>query len=83
MIGEAYMYLIERFGSDAGKKAGEFYTPAPVRKLVALLAKPQPGDLICDPTCGSGSLALDTGMLIEGGNFRLFGQEKWRHSSSC
>ena len=48
MIGEAYMYLIERFGSDAGKKAGEFYTPASVRKLVALLAKPEPGNLICD-----------------------------------
>ena len=42
MIGEAYMFLIERFGSDAGKKAGEFYTPASVRKLVALLAKPEP-----------------------------------------
>ena len=54
IIGEAYMYLIERFGSDAGKKAGEFYTPSPVRRLVAKLAKPEPGNLICDPTCGSG-----------------------------
>ncbi|XDZ64988.1 type I restriction-modification system subunit M [Alphaproteobacteria bacterium LSUCC0684] len=76
IIGEAYMYLIERFGSDAGKKAGEFYTPSPVRRLVAKLAKPEPGNLICDPTCGSGSLALDTGREVEGGACRLFGQEK-------
>jgi type I restriction enzyme M protein len=76
VIGEAYMYLIERFGSDAGKKAGEFYTPSPVRRLVARLAKPESGNLICDPTCGSGSLALDTALLIESDNYRLYGQEK-------
>ena len=76
VIGEAYMYLIERFGSDAGKKAGEFYTPAPVRKLVAALAKPKAKDLICDPTCGSGSLLVDAGDLVPGGDYRLFGQEK-------
>ena len=49
IIGEAYMYLIERFGSDAGKKAGEFYTPAPVRRLVAKLAQPQKGQLNLRP----------------------------------
>ncbi|MCH9663017.1 MAG: type I restriction-modification system subunit M [Gammaproteobacteria bacterium] len=76
VIGEAYMYLIERFGSDAGKKAGEFYTPACVRKLVARLAAPEHGALICDPTCGSGSLLIDTAYFLGGNNFRLFGQEK-------
>lgn len=76
VVGEAYMYMIERFGSDAGKKAGEFYTPSPVRRLVALLVKPEPGNLICDPTCGSGSLALDTARLIPGGDYRIYGQEK-------
>ena len=77
VIGEAYMYLIERFGSDAGKKAGEFYTPAPVRKLLAGLAKPKEKDLICDPTCGSGSLLIDAAALIgDSDNYRLFGQEK-------
>lgn len=75
IIGEAYMYLIERFGSDAGKKAGEFYTPSPVRRLVAKLAKPEPGNLICDPTCGSGSLALDTARELPDNACRLFGQE--------
>ena len=76
VIGEAYMYLIERFGSDAGKKAGEFYTPAPVRQLVAALAKPKAGDLICDPTCGSASLLVDAAELIDGDDYRLFGQEQ-------
>lgn len=76
VVGEAYMYMIERFGSDAGKKAGEFYTPAPVRNLVARLVEPEPGNLICDPTCGSGSLALDAAKLILGGDYRIYGQEK-------
>ena len=57
IIGECYIYLISRFASDAGKKAGEFYTPAAVSRLLAQLAGPEPGNTICDPACGSGSLA--------------------------
>lgn len=76
VIGEAYMYMIERFGSDAGKKAGEFYTPARVREVVAKLAAPEPGNLICDPTCGSGSLLFDTARVMDDKNYRLYGQEK-------
>ena len=59
VIGNTYIYLIERFASDSGKKAGEFYTPHKVSKLVAKLAGPKPGDRICDPACGS------CGLLIE------------------
>ena len=71
------MYLIERFGSDAGKKAGEFYTPARVRELVAKLAAPEPGNTICDPTCGSGSLLFDVARVLgDNNNYRLYGQEK-------
>ena len=58
IIGECYIYLISRFASDAGKKAGEFYTPAAVSRLLAKLAAPKPGDTICDPACGSGSLLI-------------------------
>lgn len=58
IIGDAYEYLIERFASDAGKKAGEFYTPAGVSLLLAELLDPQPGERICDPAAGSGSLAI-------------------------
>ena len=43
IIGECYIYLISRFASDAGKKAGEFYTPAAVSHLLAKLAAPKAG----------------------------------------
>lgn len=78
VIGNAYMYMIERFGSDAGKKAGEFFTVQSVAKLLAKLAKPQPGWRICDPACGSGGLLLLAGAEIEaqGSNdYALYGQE--------
>jgi type I restriction enzyme M protein len=75
VIGEAYIYLISRFASDAGKKAGEFYTPAPVSRLLAKLAAPKPGDKICDPACGSGSLLIRAAEEVDGDNYALFGQE--------
>ena len=75
VIGEAYIYLISRFASDAGKKAGEFYTPASVSKLLAKLAVPQPGDRICDPACGSGSLLIRAAEQVGTNNFSLYGQE--------
>lgn len=58
IIGNAYEYLIGRFAAGAGKKAGEFYTPPEVSSLLARLLDPQPGERICDPACGSGSLLI-------------------------
>jgi type I restriction enzyme M protein len=58
IIGNAYMYLIERFAEGAGKKGGEFYTPHEVSLLLAKLLSPKAGDRICDPACGSGSLLI-------------------------
>lgn len=52
IIGETYIYLISRFASDAGKKAGEFYTPRSVSELLARLAAPREGTSIYDPACG-------------------------------
>ena len=75
VIGDAYIYLIERFAAEGGKKAGEFFTPRKVSELVARLAAPQPGDTICDPACGSASLLLRAGEEVGGRNFRLYGQE--------
>ena len=75
IIGECYIYLISRFASDAGKKAGEFYTPAAVSKLLAKLAGPQSGDTICDPACGSGSLLIHASREVGSDNFALYGQE--------
>ena len=43
ILGDAYIFLIERFASDAGKKAGEFFTPRKVSEVVAKLAHPKPG----------------------------------------
>jgi type I restriction enzyme M protein len=75
IIGECYIYLISRFASDAGKKAGEFYTPSAVSSLLAKLAAPKPGDTICDPACGSGSLLIQASQEVGSENFALFGQE--------
>ena len=75
IIGECYIYLISRFASDAGKKAGEFYTPAAVSRLLAKLAAPQPGNTICDPACGSGSLLIQASKEVGSENFALYGQE--------
>lgn len=79
ILGNSYMYLIQRFGSDAGKKAGEFFTVRQVAKLLAKLAQPKPGNRICDPTAGSGSLLLLAGEEIEtqgSKDYALYGQEK-------
>jgi type I restriction enzyme M protein len=81
VIGDVYEYLIGLFAAGAGKKAGEFYTPPEVSTLLAKLVNPKPGDRICDPACGSGSLLIrvakevhdDSGKHSK--NFSLFGQE--------
>jgi type I restriction enzyme M protein len=75
IIGECYIYLISRFASDAGKKAGEFYTPSAVSKLLAKMAAPKAGDRICDPACGSGSLLIEASQEVGSDNYALFGQE--------
>ena len=66
-FGDAYEYLISQFASGAGKKAGEFYTPQKVSRLLARLTLVDKdytdGMTVYDPTMGSGSLLL---------NFRLY-----------
>jgi len=78
VIGNSYMYMIEKFGADAGKKAGEFFTMKSVASLLARLAEPKDGDRICDPACGSGGLLLLAGEEVEkqgSKNYSLYGQE--------
>lgn len=75
IIGDVYEYLIGKFAADAGKKAGEFYTPPEVSILLAKLVDPQPGNRICDPACGSGSLLIRVGKEVGSDNFFLAGQE--------
>lgn len=76
VLGDAYEYLIGQFASGAGKKAGEFYTPQEVSKVLAKLVTIGKSKLksVYDPTCGSGSLLLRVAREVrEVGNF--YGQE--------
>ena len=80
MLGNAYEYLVERFADDAGKKAGEFRTPAQVVDLAVALCPPDEGMRICDPTCGSGGMLLGSTrhLVARGGDprtLRLHGPE--------
>ena len=60
LLGDAYEYLIGEFAAGAGKKGGEFYTPAQVSRLLARIVTDGKKTLrsAYDPTCGSGSLLL-------------------------
>ena len=75
VIGNTYIYLIERFATDAGKKAGEFYTPHKVSELVAKLCNPKDGARICDPSCGAGGLLIEAANVVGSRNFSLYGME--------
>jgi len=76
VLGDAYEYLIGQFASGAGKKAGEFYTPQEVSKILAKIVTTDKHKLksVYDPTCGSGSLLLRVAREVKDvGNF--YGQE--------
>lgn len=76
VVGNAYQYMIEKFASDAGKKGGEFFTPAEVSELLARLVKPQENDRIYDPTCGSGSLLIKVAKQVPSRKVAIYGQER-------
>lgn len=75
ILGDAYEYLISQFASGAGKKAGEFYTPQEVSKILARIVTSGKKELksVYDPACGSGSLLLRIGKYAKVD--RYFGQE--------
>jgi len=83
ILGQAYEYLIKKFADQTNKKAGEFYTPRSVVRLMVDILDPKEGETVYDPACGTG------GMLLEAVNHvrrskgdtkslfgKLFGQEK-------
>ncbi|EII6303193.1 type I restriction-modification system subunit M [Staphylococcus pseudintermedius] len=76
MLGDAYEFLIGRFAANAGKKAGEFYTPQQVSKILAQIVTLGKDKLrnVYDPTCGSGSLLLRVGKETK--VYRYYGQER-------
>lgn len=65
LLGAAYEYLIKFFADSAGKKGGEFYTPAEVVRLLVQLTKPQAGNSVYDPTAGSGGFLIQANQYIE------------------
>ncbi len=65
LLGAAYEYLIKYFADSAGKKGGEFYTPAQVVRLLVQLVKPQAGMGIYDPTAGSGGMLIQSAQFVE------------------
>lgn len=76
VLGDAYEYLIGKFASGAGKKAGEFYTPQQVSTVLARLVTVGKDRLksVYDPTCGSGSLLLRVAKEVKEVN-AFYGQE--------
>lgn len=75
MLGRAYEYLIEKFADDAGKKGGEFYTPQRVVELITQLLDPQDGMRICDPTCGSGGMLIQSAAYVAKKSGRRLGTD--------
>lgn len=80
LLGAAYEYLIKFFADSAGKKGGEFYTPAEVVRLLVQLTKPEAGDTIYDPTVGSGGFLIQAHQYVEeqgqnANDLALYGQD--------
>ena len=81
LMGAAYEYLIKYFADSAGKKAGEFYTPNEVVRLLVNILEPAEDSEIYDPTVGSGGMLIESKNYVENRygsarNISLYGQEK-------
>ena len=81
LLGAAYEWLIKYFADSAGKKAGEFYTPAEVVRICVEICDPEDGMRVYDPTVGSGGMLIQVRDYVrekgqDATNVRLFGQEK-------
>lgn len=83
VMGDAYEYLIKQFADATNKKAGEFYTPRSVVRLIVDILDPKEGETVYDPACGTGGMLLAAVEHVRerGGDPRtffgkLYGQEK-------
>ncbi|MAP94617.1 MAG: restriction endonuclease subunit S [Ponticaulis sp.] len=81
LLGAAYEWLIKFFADSAGKKAGEFYTPAEVVRLCVEICDPKAGMRVYDPTVGSGGMLIQTRDYLrenkeDPNELSLFGQEE-------
>jgi len=83
VLGQAYEYLIKKFADATKNKAGEFYTPRSVVRLMTNILDPKEGETIYDPACGTGGMLLEAVNHVReaGGSVKLllgklYGQEK-------
>jgi len=91
VLGDAYEYLIKRFADEnkGGTMAGQFYTPQEVVDIIVRYLKPQKGETVYDPTCGSGGFLLNAAKYARASYdtqkvVRLFGQELvWNTWAIC
>jgi len=82
VLGDAYEYLIKRFADEnkGGTTAGQFYTPQEVVDIIVRYLKPQKGNTVYDPTCGSGGFLINAAKYCKANYnnakaIRIFGQE--------
>ncbi len=83
VFGQAYEYLIKRFADQSNKKAGEYYTPRSVVRLLVNILDPQEGESVYDPACGTGGMLIEVIEHVKDAGGRpqllwgkLYGQEK-------
>ena len=81
LLGAAYEWLIKHFADSAGKKAGEFYTPAEVVRICVEICDPQENMSVYDPTVGSGGMLIQARDYLrecgaDASELALYGQEK-------
>jgi type I restriction enzyme M protein len=83
VLGQSYEYLIKKFADATNKKAGEFYTPRSVVRLMVNILDPREGESIYDPACGTGGMLLEAIHHVKENHGddrtlwgKLFGQEK-------
>lgn len=83
ILGLSYEYLIKKFADVTNKKAGEFYTPRSVVRLMVNILNPKEGESIYDPACGTGGMLLEAIHHVKENHGddrtlwgKLFGQEK-------
>ena len=79
-LGQGYEYLIKQFADDSGHTAQEFYTNRTVVHLMTEMLKPQSGESVYDPTCGSAGMLISCIAYLkaqgkEWRNLHLYGQE--------
>lgn len=80
VLGQSYEYLIKKFADATNKKAGEFYTPRSVVRLMVNILDPREGESIYDPACGTGGMLIDAIHHVQEtrGDVRtLLGQALW------